>query len=423
MSLSRSPDDGLKVGYVLKKYPRLSETFVLNEMLGLEEAGTQVSVFSLRLPDDGRFHSQVSLLRGDVHYLPGFSGTSVLDAFRALSIHQRVGDGGVERALRFLERISSERRALLLVQGLCLAENARRQGIEHLHAHFMTVAAHTAYLAHLFTGVPFSVTAHAKDIYRAGVDPGAFREVAEAATAVITVCEANRRYIYSHLLGGGSASVARIYNGIPLKGRPRTTGAPREDNLVLAAGRLVEKKGFHVLLEACRLLVARGIPVRCVIVGDGEQRDELLRQRIDMRLEPHVHFTGALCRDDVDSWMARAQLLAAPCLTGEDGNRDALPTVLLEAMAANLPVVSTRVGGIPEIVSDGQDGVLVEENDAGALADALQRVLADPSLRRRLATAGRAKVLQRFDRRRTIPQLIGVFQTARRSRDVVGVGA
>lgn len=411
----RRPDgpslgDGLslRVGYVLKKYPRLSETFILDEILGLEAARAEVSVYSLRLPDDGRFHADVSRVRGPVRYLPEFGSVPTLEAFRTAG-ELGIDPGRLSRALRFVDRVETGRRAPLLIQGLHLAGWAVRDGIGHLHAHFMTVAAQTAYLAHLFTGIPFTVTAHAKDIYRYTVDREMFREVAAAARAVVTVCRANHPAI-ERLLGSSGGRIEVVYNGVALDELGAGPAGTRDPNLILAVGRLVEKKGYHVLLEACRALADRGVDFHCVVAGEGDQRERLEADRARLGLEDRVQLAGAAPRDRVMDWMRSARVLAAPCLTADDGNRDALPTVALEALALGLPVVSTPVGGIPEIVDHGVDGLLVPEGDAVALAEALDRLLADDVLWARMSRAGPAKAALRFDRRRNLPRLIALFR-------------
>jgi colanic acid/amylovoran biosynthesis glycosyltransferase len=410
---------GPRVGYVLKKYPRLSETFILDEILGLEATGVDVSVFSLRLPDEGRFHGDLGRVRAGVRYLPDVGSSSSLQAFRALWSLKERGLDGLGSALRFLDRLPPDRRARLLVQALHLAGQASREGLQHLHAHFMTVAAQTAYLAHLFTGVPFSVTAHAKDVYRETLDPAVFRQIATAATAVVTVCRANRRYIEDRILAGGGR-VEVVYNGVDLE-RLRADVGARERGLILGVGRLVPKKGYHVLVEACRVLADRGVDFRCLIVGDGEERARLLEQRQRLGLSDRVHLPGAASREEVLSLMRRARVLAAPSVTGPDGNRDALPTVLLEALALGLPVVSTPVGGIPEIVDPGVHGLLVPEGDPVALTEALAAALRDDARWTRMAEAGPCRAAERFDRSKTLGALIEVFR--RSALAVEGVAA
>lgn len=398
----------VRVGYVLKKYPRLSETFILNEILGLEEVGLDVSVVSLRLPDEGRFHSDVARVRADVRYLPEAGSAATLDCFAIL---KDLGPGALDAlapVLAFLDHLPESRRTSLLLQSLHLARSVHEQALDHLHAHFMTIAAHAAYLAHLFTGVPFTVTAHAKDIYRTDVDRSAFTEVASAAKAIVTVCDSNKRFIEANLLDR-PAPVVRIYNGLTLEhlcGHPQE----RQKNLILGVGRLVEKKGFDVLLRACEQLKLGHVDFECVIVGDGDQRAELERLRCELNLQDSVHFTGAQPRDEVVRLMQKARVLASPCVTGSDGNRDALPTVLIEALALGLPVVATPVGGILEIVSDGVDGLIVDERDVTSLRSSIEMLLADDALWAGMSASGRNKAADRFDRSTTLPKLVALLE-------------
>jgi glycosyltransferase involved in cell wall biosynthesis len=408
----------MTVGYVVKRYPRLSETFILDEILGLEEAGLDVIIHSLLLPNEGRFHEDVSRVKGMARYLPSMpSQKSVFDAFRALrDIAGGSAPVALDRAVAFLERVPLRSRGSLLIQALHLADEATNNGIEHLHAHFMTSPAQTTYLAHIFSGIPFSATAHAVDIYGPDVDPELVREIAEAAVAVVTVCEANKRHIRE--LVGDSPRIEVIYNSIFLSKEPSNNGW-RDPRLVLAVGRLVEKKGYHVLLEACRILRDRGVDFHCALLGDGEERERLLDQRRRLQLEDVVEMPGATSRTEVMQWMRRARAFAAPCLTAMDGDQDALPTVLLESLSAGLPVVSTPVVGIPEIVDQGIEGLLVPQRDAAALADAVHRLLTDDELWSRMAAAGPTKAAARFDRSRNLPQLLELFRQSARGQPVL----
>jgi len=412
MARSLDPTDSPgRIGYVLKKYPRLSETFILQEILGVEGSGAEVEIISLKLPDEGRFHGDLSRVRARTRYIPPFKSPSVLETYRTIAELGEDGPARLRRAFEFLDLVPAERRSSMLYQALHVARFVRERGIEHLHAHFMTVAARTSYLAHILTDVPFSVTAHAKDIYRNGVDREIFRRVAGAAAALVTVCDANKDYIEKELLAGSPCNLRRIYNGLPET--PRASG-PREKDLILGVGRLVEKKGFHILLEALRVLADQGIPFRCRILGDGDQREALEVRRSALRLEDQVEFAGPQPREAVLAEMGRARVLAAPCVTGTDGNRDALPTVLIEGLALGLPAVTTPVAGIPEIITHEEDGLIVEEGNISALAQALRRMLQDDELHSRLSARGPSKVTERFDQRRTLPELLRIFQAGAR---------
>lgn len=395
-----------RVGYVLKKFPRLSETFVLNELLGLEDLGIDVEVHALNPPDPEPRHAALARLRAAVHEVPRRRSEPV-ERLQA-RLQRAAGTAAAARVEAFLHRLPARRRHHVLAQALDLAASVREAGITHLHAHFMTVAAHTAYVAHLITGIPFTVTAHAKDVYRDAVDREVFAEVAAAAASLVTVCAANEQHIRDHLTDG-RARIDVVFNGLPLDALPPPS-VERDPRLILGVGRLVEKKGFEVLVEACRLLRDRGRAFDCVIVGDGDRHEAIAARVRGADLGDRVHLVGAAPRETVLDLMGRARVLAAPCVTGADGNRDALPTVIIEAMAMGLPVVSTPVGGIPEMVTDGVEGSIVAEQDAAALADAIERLLTDDATWARMAAAGPSTARGRFDQRVTIRRLAALLE-------------
>jgi len=343
--------------------------------------------------------------------VPAFGSASTVDAFRTVAALDIAPDC-IGEALDFLEMLPLDRHAPSITTALALARHVVDRRIDHLHAHFMTIAAQAAHLTHILTRIPYSVTAHAKDVYRDGVDPKVFRRIASHATAIVTVCEANRRYITDGLLAGCDVSLEVVYNGLDLDALPPPR-RQREPRLIVAVGRLVEKKGFHVLVDACALLRDRARPFRCVIIGDGEERETLAHRIAELRLGASVELLGSLPRAEVVEWMGRARAVALPCVTGRDGNRDALPTVLLEALALGTPAVSTPVAGVPEIVADGVEGYLVDEHDPDALADRLDVLLTDSTVWSRMSVAGPRTVAARFDRQRTLPQLIDVFERGR----------
>lgn len=401
-----SEPSGPRIGYVLKKFPRLSETFILNELLALEAAGAEVAVLSTRSPDDEPRHARVEGLCAEVTQLARPRGSelpSLVDRLR-----RRADPVAADAVLAFLDRLPESARASVLGQGLAVVEEVQRRSLQHLHAHFLTVAAHTAYVAHLVCGVPFSITAHAKDVYRHTVDPEVFSEVASAARALVTVCEANRRHITEHLLRR-PARVEVVHNGIPVEEIRGVIGS-RDRSLVLAVGRLVEKKGFDVLLDA--LATPAASRLRCVIVGDGDEREPLAEQIARLGLAGRAALAGPLPSEEVLALMRRAGVLAVPCVTGGDGNRDALPTVVLEAMACGLPVVATPVGGIAEMVSDGVEGRLIPERDPAALASALAATVADGRAWTGMGLAGQRTVAERFDGRVAAARMLEIFTGA-----------
>ncbi len=395
---------GLHVGYILKQYPRLSETFILNEILGVEATGATVSVFSLRPPTEGRFHPDLAAVKADVHYVPGADKAAFLDAVRSLS---DLRADRLDDVLAFVDRLPAERRARLVLDAIAVARQVQRSGVDHLHAHFLTVAAHTAHLVHLLTDVPYTVTAHAKDIYRHGVNWEVAARVGSHAAAVVTVCDANLTYLQARLDGSGTRLV-RIYNGLGPQAAPAPLEA-RTPGLVVGVGRLVEKKGFDVLLDAFATIAASRPDARCVLVGDGDCRQALEAQAARLGITDRVTFTGSQPQQVVAEWLRRAHVMAAPCRVGEDGNQDALPTVLLEALGAGLPAVSTPVAGITEIIDHDVEGLIVASDDPDATAAAIVELLESPARWRAMSAAGPRKLASRFDRNETIHQLVGVM--------------
>jgi colanic acid/amylovoran biosynthesis glycosyltransferase len=387
-----SPSDH-RIAYVCKMYPRFSETFIVSEILAREAAGEDLEVVSLRPPADGRFHADLARVRAPVHYLDAAT-PRVKQLWADL---QALGSG-----IRVAELLQAEVRDA--AQAVELAALIEERGITHLHAHFGSVATTVARLAARLAGITYSFTAHAKDIFHESVDPDDLRRKLLDAHHVVTVSDFNRRYLRDRY-GRAADRVHRVYNGIALASFPADPGLEGRDVDVVAVGRLVEKKGFDVLLAACALARDRGRPLSCRIVGSGERHDALRAQLDDLDLHDHVTLVGPLPQDEVRAELRRATVMAAPCVHGADGNADGLPTVILEAMALGTPVVATPVTGIPEAVLDGTTGRLVAERDADALTTALLELTADPADRRALAAAARSHVEQHFASARQAVQL------------------
>ncbi|CAN5267386.1 glycosyltransferase family 4 protein [soil metagenome] len=390
-----------RTAYILKMYPRFSETFVVNELLAVEAAGEAVDVFSLRPPNDGRFHESLAKVRADVTYLRS-SGLRAADVWAVL--------GTARGELPGLADCLDELLAVAVVdavQAVEVAVQLRRRGITHVHAHFGSVATTVARLAARLAEVSYSFTAHAKDIFHEEVDPEDLRRKLADAAAVVTVSDFNLDHLRS-TYGAAARGVQRVYNGLDLERFPYADPGWRPP-VIAAVGRLVEKKGFGDLLDAVALLVRAGVPVRLDLVGTGPCEAELAEQVQRLGLGDRVRMLGALPQGRVREIVGGAAVFAAPCVVAADGNRDGLPTVLLEAMALGTPCVGTPVTGITEVVRDDDTGLLVPERDPAALAVALRRLLDDGPLRTRLAAAARARVEQDFDVHSQAARLREVF--------------
>ena len=378
----------MRIGYVVKRFPRYSETFVVTEVLAHEAAGCEVEIFSLRPPNDTHFQDLLARVRAPVHYV---SECTRADSFWAAL--QEVWN--LAPAARGALPDASGERAEDVYQAMQLALEVRQRGIDHLHAHFATVAVTVARLAARLAGVPFTFTAHAKDIFHEGVQPEDLRRKLEDAAAVVTVSDFNLEYL-RRTFGPSARGVRRLYNGLDLERFPFREPLDRPARVV-AVGRLVEKKGFGVLLDAAALLAAREVRFILELIGAGPL-EEALRQRVQLLgLETRVRLLGPRPQAETARAVAGAAAFAAPCVVGSDGDREGLPTTLLEAMALGTPCVSTAITGIPEVLRDGQTGLLVPQNDPEALADALERLLEDSSLRVRLASQARRLIEREFD--------------------------
>jgi glycosyltransferase involved in cell wall biosynthesis len=378
-----------RVGYVVKRYPRYSETFIVNEILAHEASGLEIEIFALRPPNDTHFQDQIARVRAPVHYLPHAKPKS--DEFwRDLASARRDLPGfdlGLERAWGC--------DATDVHQAVLLASHARDLGLAHLHAHFATSPAIVARIAAGFARVPFTFTAHAKDIFHDDVDAAELRERQRSAAAVITVSDFNEKYLKA---GDPSSSdrIVRIYNGLNLEEFSFST--PRErPKRIIAVGRLVEKKGFTYLLDACAVLARSGSAFDCVIVGTGPLEDDLRRRISELGLEGSVELVGPQPQGVVRNMLRGAAVMVAPCIVGADGNRDGLPTTLLEAMALGTPCISTDVTGIPEILHHEQTGLLVAQRDPAGLAKAIHNLLTSAQSRVRMARAARSLIESHFD--------------------------
>lgn len=382
------------IGLLVKTYPKISETFILEEILGLERQGLRLQIFSLRRPSDAVSHAATGAVRAPVSYMPP---DGVREAIPVITAHLALivkSPWRYLKALLFLHRCAERNRTQTFLQAGYLANRLVQAGISHLHVHFASEPAGVAELVGKLARVSYSISAHAKDIY---LSPSAsLRRKLGGALFTVTCTEYNR----THLAGiaGPEATVLRMYHGVDLSRfrRDRTRGTLGTTPLVLSVGRLREKKGFAGLIEACRLLRDAGTAMRCRIVGYGEEHERLKSLISRHALEDTVQLTGKMTHDELLELYRQAAVFALPCQVASDGDRDGIPNVLLEALAMEIAVVSTNVSGVPEVIRDGVNGLLIAPNDAKALAGAIRRLLDSPALRERLGVAGRQTVATKF---------------------------
>ena len=386
-----------RTGYVLKVYPRFSETFIVTEILAREALGDDLSVYALRPTTDSRFHPEIARVRAPVTWVPRPLRASGLWELLTASLP----DGGTRARLAEIMPALAGLPGDEVAQGVALAAAARTDAVTHLHAHFASLAGRTAWIASRLTGIPYTVTTHAKDIYHRDVDPVWLRRVCSDADRVIAISRFNERHLRTALEGSG-ARISLRYNALELDRFPYRAPAPVEPGSALrvaAVGRLVPKKGFDVLIEALAALTGAGVPVTAVIAGEGELHEALAARVRALGLAERVRLPGALTQSEVRALLRGSHVLAVPCVPAEDGNIDGLPTVVLEAMACGTPVVATDVTGVPEAVRDGETGILLPAGEPEALARALRDLASGLVDTAGLAARARALIEDEFDSR------------------------
>jgi glycosyltransferase involved in cell wall biosynthesis len=405
--MSREP-----VAYLVKRFPRLSETFVLQEFLELRRQGLDLRLYALMHPGEQVVQPAAAELLPEVTYLH--------DRGRPWRSWARLLGGAARQALSNPSGLAALGRLLLVrhpslaslrhaVEALWLARDLRLARARHLHAHFAHSPAAVAHMARVAGGPAFSFTAHAKDLYTTPAE--ALRPRLRAAAFVVTCTRFNADHIAG--LDPEDRTLRErlhvLYHGTEIT-RFNPTGRRPEPGRVLSVGRLVPKKGYPALLHALGLLAAKGMDFTCDVFGEGELRPALEAEIERLGLRSRVRLRGAVPQEELVPEYRRASVLALTPMVMPGGDRDGIPNVLVEAMACAVPVISTRVSGIPELIEHGTDGLLVEPADPTAITDGIDRLLRDPELASRMGHAGRRKVERLFDVRRNTTRL----------RDLVG---
>lgn len=353
-----------RVGVLVKRFPKLSETFIFGEIAALVESGLDIQIISLQRPNETLQQSDANRFSDRITYLEPKSG------LRAL------------------------------------VDACDRLEIGHLHAHYISEPALLADQASRLRGTTYSVSAHAKDIYL--TDTTVIRERLKSVSFVSTCTAHNYEYL-TRLCGGNSSKIHLVYHGIDSERFcPAEKSSLEPVPLLIAVGRYKEKKGFDLLIAACASLLNEGVVLQCEIIGYGDQQATLQQLITDKGLDAHVRLRTPVNHDELVGILQNAALCVLPCRQTKDGDRDGIPNAMLEAMSCAVPVVSTSVSGIPEVIRSGVNGVLVEPENPLALANAIRFVLDDTDLQQRLADGGRHTIREMFSWR-TNMAVLGVM--------------
>ncbi len=399
----------MKVAFIMSRFPKITETFILYEILELERIGVQAEVYPLMRERQPVLHREAEAMVERAHFHPFLSLPILAANWRFLRTKPRTYLRTLLEVLRgtwgssnfFVGAIG------LFPKAVRFAYEMERQGIEHVHAHFATHPTVAALVIHRLTGIPYSFTAHGSDLH---VDRRMLDQKVAAAAMAVTCSNFNKEVMVRECGEDARDKIHVVHYGVDLdvftpRDRPHAPGPYR----IVCVASFEEVKGHKYLVEACRMLAERGVDFTCDLVGEGPQRDDVTKRVADSGLESRFVFHGAVQRPDVVRLLGSADVKVLASFPTKGGKREGMPNVLIEAMAAGLPVVSTQLTGIPELVDSGRTGILVPPADAAALAEALETLSRDGELRRRMGVAGRERVLRLFDRRTNALALARLF--------------
>jgi glycosyltransferase involved in cell wall biosynthesis len=403
------------LGMILKGYPRISETFISNEIRLLETLGFTIHLFSMRQPRESFTHDSVKKIRATVDYLP----ETLIKPLPRLLYHNlrlaaktpRIYGAALKTAYRrFLRTRKSATLKHLLQAGYLVQRLLPESRVTHLHAHFAHSPTSVAMFTSRLTGLPFSFTAHAKDIYTS--DPRQIREKIGLARFVVTCTEYNRKHL-DELSDGNATPIHRNYHGIDVELFSSNNEMPKipvRPYQILTVARLTAKKGLPTVYQALRLLRDQGVSLYHTHIGGGEDREKITSFIQDLNLESVTQLLGTQPHQVVLDHYQKSDLFVLGCEVAPDGDRDGIPNVLAESMAVGLPVVATHISGIPELVEHGRTGLLVSSGQPDKLAEAILRMLTDVELRNRVCAEGKKRVVREFDNRQLIRELADIYR-------------
>lgn len=382
--------------YLFERFPSFTQTFCYREVQEMRRQGENPPIYSIRRPPDIPRECPADLA-ADVVYLPAPD-----ELGRKMKTMKMLGryPWPIVRDIRLWGKRPGKAR---LIEAAWLGARLRERGVHHVHAHFAGIAARTAFWMKKFYGITFSFTGHANDMYCEPNSPVSLRDLVREAAFVVTESEFSRDWLCRRM-PEFDAKVHRIYNGMDIEGAPAATAREPVPQIV-SVGRCIEKKGYADLIDACAILRKKGYEFECAILGGGPLEDSLRARVAELGVGDRVRLLGPCPQDDVRSRLAAATIFVLACATEPDGGMDTLPTVIVEAMAAGLPVVSTRLAAVPEMVGHGVTGLLVDEKQPERLASAIAELLRNPALAERYGQAGKLAAAARFSSEPTVASL------------------
>ena len=400
-----NPAPTYHLAYVFERFPTFTQTFCAREVAELERTGVRVQLFSIRDTSDEPDSPCHEEFRSETTVLP--PEKQLVDDVKRLKDERQFPQSVVLTLRNWGDKPDKMR----VYEAAWIGLKMRAAGVTHAHTHFAGIGARTCWWIAHFYDITFSFTGHANDLF-CPQDPSPISQadLMRDAAAIITVSDFTSRWITeNHPVA--KPKLTRIYNGLHLAPFREIRGNrhPSSPPLILSVGRLIEKKGYFTLIDACALLRDQGTPFQCKIVGEGPDEKSLADQIARLDLGDHVQLTGPKCFPEILALLQETTLFALACATEHDGGMDNLPTVIMEAMAAGIPCVSTRLAGVPEMVIEGSTGALTEERDPDAFAAAIARFLGDTAQLENCGKEGAAKAEELFDLEKNVPALFAAI--------------
>ncbi len=408
----------MKIAYMMSRFPKISETFILFEILEQERLGNKVEVFPLLREHQPVTHPEAERITARAHFHPFISLPIIFANLSFLlkkpityfkTLFEVLGDtfGSVNFFFGALTYFPKAVRFAFEMQKL---------GVEHIHAHFCNHPAVVALIIHRLTGIPYSFTAHGSDLHK---DKRMLDKKVAASAFAVTVSNFNKDEMIKACGESRRDKIHVIHCGMdPDVFLPAEKRNGKSALRIICVGSYEEVKGHKYLVDACRLLRERGIDFVCDLIGDGPVREQVAKQIADLNLQKQVIIHGSRKRQEVADMMRAADVKVLASVPTAEGKREGVPVVIMEAMATGLPVISSQLSGIPELVDDGRTGILTQPGDANALADALQKLYENPTLRFNMGRAGREKVLREFNMKINVAQLANLFAAEQKHGNV-----
>jgi colanic acid/amylovoran biosynthesis glycosyltransferase len=387
----------MKIAYMMSRFPKITETFVLYEMVAVMQLGIAVEIYPLMREHTTTMHPEAVPLVEQAHFTAHISLEIILTNLRALVSQPRT---------YFLTLFTSLRATLgsrrfftgilaFYPKSVYLAYKMQAAGITHIHAHFASFPAATAYIIHQFTDIPYSFTAHGSDLHR---DQHMLYEKIHDSKFVATISKYNHQILLSYCDESDVEKVRIIHCGVDVDAfKPDNNYGDTNTLNLLCIGTLHEVKGQKYLIQACARLKESGIKFQCHFIGDGPDETVLQEEVAHKNLSDEITFHGRLLRSEVIRILSQADIVITPSVPTNDGRREGIPVVIMEAMAFGIPVIASDLSGIPELIDPNINGILVPPGDVDAIATAIERLISKPNLRRKLGTNGRQKIIDEFN--------------------------